>query len=145
MAPPATAQAAAAAVESTAAAGTETGANMAATALAQQPVADALAAAFHDGIATTPPKYHIPQVVRFVAGSAITPLFIIPLVTTPPTPSCGCAEVLSHPVVYHTPFMAPASGTFSPGLHKIQYPPQVTTPGDKYFKTENLITGVWLL
>ena len=40
--------------------------------------------------------------VRFVTGSVVTPLFITPLITTPPTPSCGCAEVLSHSVVYHT-------------------------------------------
>ena len=66
--------------------------------------------------------------VRFVTSSDITPIFITPLITKPPTPSCGCAEVLSHPADYHTPFVAPASCTLSPGLHKIPHPPQDTTP-----------------
>ena len=60
-APPATAPTAA--VESTvAAAGTATGAHMAATGLAQQPVADSLAVAFREGIAIAPPQYHTLQV-----------------------------------------------------------------------------------
>ena len=60
-APPDTAPAAAAVESTAAAAGTATGANMVATALAQQPVADSLAAAFREGIAITPPQYHTLQ------------------------------------------------------------------------------------
>ena len=92
----------AAAVESTAAAaaGTATAANMPGTALAQQPVADSLAAASCEGIAITPPQYHtlqasgsstirykqchltlfyhtphyhIPYALLWVCGSAFTP------------------------------------------------------------------------
>lgn len=57
-----------------------------------------------------------------------TPLFYhTPQYHTPSyTPSCGCEEVLSHPVVYHTPFvMAPCELRFiTRGLHKIPQLPQ---------------------
>ena len=80
----------------------------------------------------SPPRNATPfkcaAAVRLVTGSVITPFFITPIITTPSTPSCGCAGVLSHPVVYHTPFVDPASRTLSPGLHNIPHPPQDTTP-----------------
>ena len=70
--------------------------------------------------------------VRFVTGSVLTPLFITPLITSPSAPSCGWAEVLSHSVVYHTPFVAPKSCTSSPGVPNISIPPQGTTPPIRY-------------
>ena len=69
-----------------------------------------------------------------------TPSFI-----TPPNTPCGCADVLSHPLVYHTPLGPPASCSSSPGVHKISYPPQDTTPGDNVLKSQNVITGVCYL
>ena len=51
---------------------------------------------------TTPFKCAI--AVRFVTGSVVTPIFITPLITTPPTPPCGCVgsavtpRGLSHPL-----------------------------------------------
>ena len=112
---------------------------MTANALAQQPVADSLAAV-HTSTAepsarTSQASQQADAARRFVTGSVITPLFITPLITTPPTPSCGCAEVLSHPVVYHTPFVALASCTLLPGLREIPHPviylfkPKTSSPG----------------
>ena len=60
-------------------------------------------------------------------------------------PVCGCSDVLSHPLVYHTPLGPPASCTLSPGVHKISHSPQDTTPGDNIFKSQNFITGVCYL
>ena len=130
-------------IESTAAAaGTATGANMAATALAQHPVADSLAAA-HTSTAEASARTsrasrqahpsRVRQQYDSLQAVLLHPLLITPLITTPPTPSCGCAEVLSHPVVYHTPFVAPASCTSSPGLRKIPHASHDTTSGDYVF------------
>ena len=162
--PPATAPAVApaAAVESTAAAaGTATGGNMVATALAQQPVADSLAAAHTstaEASARTSQASQQADVARqqpsnpvsigersTVTGSVITPLFIAPPTTTRPTPSCGCAEVLLHPVVYHTPFVAPASCTLSPGLHKMPHPHRMPHPVIYFFKPKRLSPGCGFL
>ena len=78
-------------------------------------------------------------------ASVITPLFITLLITTPPTPSCGCAEVLSHSVVYHLPFVIPASCTSSPGLHNMPHPPQDTAPGDIFFTPQTFSPGCGFL
>ena len=99
---------------------------MAATALAQQSVDDSLAAA-HTSTAeartSQPPAEATaiphPLCVRPNSTLRYRRCYHTPFYHTPPprTPSCGCAEVISHPVVYHTPFVAPASCTLSPGLH----------------------------
>ena len=83
--------------------------------------------------------------VRFVTGRAITPLFITPLITTPPTPSCVwvCGSAITPRGLSH--FVAPASCTLTPGLHKIPHPPQDTASSGIVFKTENVITGLWFL
>ena len=136
-----------------AAAGTVTGANVAATALAQQPFAEPLATA-HTGAAEESIRTsHASQVdstgqqpsnpigmssyprnttTLLCAISAIVVKQVLShaLVVTPShylTP-CKRAAVLSHPMVYQTPFVAPATCTFSSGLHKIAHPPQMTTP-----------------
>ena len=68
-----------------------------------------------------PHIYHIPKRTLWVVGRAITP------------------PGLSHPLG------AAATSTLSPGLHKIPYPPQDTTPGDNIFKRSNVSPGVCYL
>ena len=77
------------------------------------------------------------QVCGSSGSTVITPAFI----THPNTP-CGCSDVLSHPLVYHTRLGPSASCTLSPGVHKISPPPQDTTPGNDIVKSQNVITGV---
>ena len=90
--------------------------------------------------------YHTPKHTLWMFGRAITP------------------PGLSHPHIYHTPkrtlwlvgraitppglshpLGAAATSTLSPGLHKIPYPPQDTTPGDNIFKRSNVSPGVCYL
>ena len=79
-------------------------------------------------------------------GRAITPPFYHhPSFVTPPNTPCGCSNVLSHPMVYHTPLGPPASCTLSPGVHKVSYPPKDTTPGDNIFKSQILSLGCVVL
>ena len=68
-----------------------------------------------------------------------------PSFITPSNTPGGCSDVLSQPLVYHTPPGSPASSTLSPGVHKILSPPQDTTPDDNIFKAQNVITGVCYL
>ena len=75
----------------------------------------------------TPPFYHPPSFI------------------TPPNTPCGCSDVLSHPLVHHTPLGPPASCNVSPGVHKISHPPQDTTPGDNILGFKNINTGVCYL
>ena len=90
--------------------------------------------------------YHTPKHTLWVFGRAITPPFYHPpSFITPPNTPCGCSDVISHPLVHHTPLGPPASCTLSPGVHKISHPPQDTTPGDNIFKSQNLITGACYL
>ena len=79
--------------------------------------------------------YHTHKHTLWVFGRAITPPFYHPpsLITPPNTP-CGCSDVLSHPLVYHTPLGPPASCPLSPGVHKISHPPQDAKPGNNIFK-----------
>ena len=87
--------------------------------------------------------YHTPKHILWVFGRAITPTFYHPSsFITPPNTPCGCADVPSHPLVYHTPLGPPASCTLSPGVHKISHPPQDTTPGVNIFNSQNVTTGV---
>ena len=90
--------------------------------------------------------YHTPKHTQWVFGRATTPLcYHPPSFITPPNTPCGCSDVLSHPLVYHTPLGPSASCSLSPGVHKISHPPQDTTPGDHIFKSQNAITGVCYL
>ena len=45
-------------------------------------------------------------------------------------------DVLSYPLVCHTPLGPPASCNLSPGVHKISHPPQDTTPRDNILKSQ---------
>lgn len=88
---------------------------------------------FRTGIAITPPQF-------YNQCYHTSPFYHNPLFITPQTHlhARGCADVLSHTLVYHTP----ASCTLSPGLHKI--PPlstQDTTPGDDIFEARNVFTA----
>ena len=66
-----------------------------------------------------------------------TPFLSPPLIITPPNTPCGCSDVLSHTLVYHTPLGPPASFTLSPRVHNISHPLQDPTPGDNIFKSQN--------
>ena len=73
---------------------------MAATALAQQPVADPLAAAFREGIAITPPQYHTLQVCGTIRSRQC---YHTPHYHTPNALLCVCGSGitlrgLSHPL-----------------------------------------------
>ena len=88
--------------------------------------------------------YHppaIPQPCKCAAAAIIGKQVLPhPLVITLPhyhTPYKR-ATVLSHTLVYHTPFMGPATCTFSPGL-------QFDPPGDAFLQLQNDITGVCYL
>ena len=86
---------------------------------------------------------HTPKHTLWVFARAIIPSFYHPpSFITPPNKPCGCSDVLSHPLVYHTPLGPPASCTLSPGVHKISPPPQDTTPGDNVLKFQNVHRGV---
>ena len=90
--------------------------------------------------------YHTPKHTLWVFGRAITPPFHHPpSFITPPNTPCGCSDVLSHHLIYHSPLGPPASCTLSPGVHKISHLPQDTTPSDNLFKSQNFITGVCYL
>ena len=80
------------------------------------------------------------QVCGSSGSTVITPDFI-----TPPNTPCGCSDVLSYPLVYHTPLAPPASCNLSPGIHKISHPPQDTTSGDDIFKSQMLSPGCVIL
>lgn len=57
-----------------------------------------------------------------------------PLLITPPHHHTLCKCQCFHPpLIYHTPFMGPATYTLSPGSHKVAHPPQGTTSGDTLF------------
>ena len=90
--------------------------------------------------------YHTPEHTLWVFERAITPPFYHPpSFITPPNTPCGCSDVLSHPLVYHTPLGPPASGTLSPGVHNISPPPQDTTPGDNILNPKMLSPGCVIL
>ena len=92
--------------------------------------------------------YHTPKHpvgVRTCYYRSPPPFCHPPSFITPPDTPCGCSDVLSHPLVYHTPLGPPASCTLPPGVHKTSHPPQDTTPGDNIFESQNVITGVCYL
>ena len=68
--------------------------------------------------------YHTPKHTPWVFGRAITPSFYHPpsFITSPNAP-CGCSDVLSHPLVYHTPLGTPCELHFiTRGTQDITHP-----------------------
>ena len=132
VAPPAPAPAVAAAESTAAAAGTATGANMAPTALAQQPVADSLAAAFREGIAITPPAIPHPSSVRqqYDSLQAVLPHPFLshPSLPHPIRPPVGVRECCNTPWFITSPSWPLRAALYHPGYVRCHTPHSVPHP-----------------
>lgn len=99
---------------------------------------------FRTGIAITPPQCHIPSKCVVVVVQFYKQCHHTLIIATSRTHPLGVRK-RNHTPWYHTPFVAPASCTLSPGLHTITPPPGGIPPVDNYFKTQNVITGMLFL
>ena len=130
--PPATAPDAAAADQSTAAAaGTATGTNLAATALAQQPVLTRSQPHFVKAL-LSPPRHTTPfkcaAAVRFVTGSVITPLLSHPSLPHPLCPPVGVRKCYPTPWFITPPSWPLRAALYHPGYVRYHTPHRIPHP-----------------